>query len=111
MSALPRSGFHQGSVEILSSTNSPEIPVADQAIHAKNLFVLLLIPQFFLWILAAGFSEVLHSYLYFFLILDFQFLSFLCSPILTPVKMMVKGSMKMKVEEELADNPRTTSGT
>ena len=37
-----------------------------------------------LWILAAGFSEALHSYLHFFLILEFSISLFLRSPILTP---------------------------
>ena len=38
------------------------------------MLLFLLILQFFLWILAAGFLEALHSYLYFFLILDFLYL-------------------------------------
>ena len=44
--------------------------------------------SYFCGLFAAGFSEALHSYLHFFLILYFQYLCFLCSPILTPVMKM-----------------------
>ena len=73
---LPWSGFPQGSVKYFHQPNSLWIPVANQAIHAIYLFVLLLILNFylcflFLWIHAAGLPEALHSNFHFFLVLDF----------------------------------------
>ena len=96
-------GFPKALLKYFHQQNSPWVPVANQAIHAKNLFALLRAPHFylgfrFLWIHAAGLFEALHSYFHFFLVLDFG-VSF-------------DGEVgEGVVEEELVDEPGTTNGT
>ena len=70
--------FPKALLKYFHQPNSLWIPVANQAIHAIYLSVLLQIHQLFLWIFAAGVPEALHSYLYILLVLDFQYLCFLC---------------------------------
>ena len=70
-------GFTKALLKYFHRPNSLWIPMANQAIHAMYLFVLLRVPHFyacfrFLWIHAAGFREALHSYFHFFLLLDFR---------------------------------------
>ena len=71
-------GFPKALLKYFHQPNSSWIRVANHAIHAIYLVVLLLIPHFcycfrFLWIhAAAGLPEALHSYFQFFLVLDLR---------------------------------------
>ena len=74
---FPALGFSEALLNFFHQPNSSCIPVANQAIHAIYLIVLLSTPYYhfgfrILWIHAAGLPEALHSYFHFFLVLDFR---------------------------------------
>ena len=63
----------------------------------------------FLEVYAAGLTEALHSYFHFFQLQDFRCLC-RCQ-IQNPAMMMLKKQVKVPLQKELADKPRTTNGT
>ena len=88
-SVAPKDFFHQ--------TISPWLPAVNQAIHAKNLFVLLIHHFYFcfrfLSFHAAGLPEALHLYLHFFRVLDFRCICW--HQIQNPAMKMLKKLVKM----------------
>ena len=107
-------GFTKALLKYFHRPNSLGIPVANQAIHVKNLFVLLRVRLFkncfrFLWIYAAGLPEALHSWFHFFLVLEFSLYLLTSNTESSDEDDEEVG--EGVVEEELADKPGTTNGT